>query len=336
MDGLHFRDPMYLALLGLIPLLLLLRATRRGRPAAISFPGAGELAALPRGLKVRLQWVPLALLMTGLGVAVIALARPQLPTAPAQRELTTEGLDIAVVLDLSSSMLAEDMDEGSRLAAAKAALKALIARRPNDRLALVVFSGKAYTQVPLTLDHGVLLQAVDHLEAGSLEDGTAIGDALGVALNRLRDSEAKSKAVVLITDGDHNAGRLTPNDAAGLSADLHVPVFPILVGSGGLARAPVRDDTDGRITWRQVEAPVNTDLLVRLAALTGGRFQRAVDGDDLERGLHHVLDTMDKTHLSDGGATTHPRELFSGLLLSALVLACSSVTLGGTFFRVKP
>jgi len=336
MQGLRFRDPAYLALLALVPLLAWLLFSRRGRAAAIAFPGASRLAKLPRGWRVRLTWIPPVLLLVGLSAAVVALARPQLPTSPTQRSMTAEGLDIAVALDLSSSMEAEDMPPTNRVEAAKAALRDLIARRPNDRLALVVFSGKAYTQVPLTLDHGVLLQAIDKLQAGTLEDGTAIGDAIGVSLNRLRDSEAKGKAVVLITDGDSNAGRLTPKDSAALAAELHVPVFPILVGSGGQARVPVRDDADGRVRYATVEAPVRPELLEQLAELSHGRFQRATDRDDLERGLHHVLDTMDKTRLSDGGATSQPRELFGGLLLAALGLALTSASLGGTVFRVKP
>jgi Ca-activated chloride channel family protein len=336
MFGLRFHDPAYLALLALVPLLAALFFVRRGRAAAIAFPGAGRLAALPRGWRVRLLWVPPTLLLAGLSAAVVALARPQLPSTPAQRELTAEGLDIAVALDLSTSMLAEDMPPSNRVEAAKAALRDLIERRPNDRLALVVFSGKAYTQVPLTLDHGVLQQALDRLQAGGLEDGTAIGDAIGVSLNRLRDSEAKGKAVVLITDGDSNAGRLTPKDAAALAEELHVPVFPILVGSGGSARAPVRDEEDGRVTYHRVEAPVNPQLLEELASISHGRFQRALGRADLERGLHRVLDAMDRTRLSDGGVTSQPRELFGGLLLAALGLALTSVSLGGTVFRVKP
>ena len=335
MHGLRFHDPAFLSLLGLVPLLAALLWLRRGRTAAIRFPGAARLAALPRGWRVRLRWLPAAMLLSGLGAAAVALARPQLPRAPSKRSLESEGLDIAVALDLSTSMLAEDMPPTSRVEAAKAALRDLVARRPDDRLALVAFSGKAYTQVPLTLDHAVLGQAVDSLEAGSLEDGTAIGDAIGVSLNRLRDSEAKGKAIVLITDGDSNAGRITPDDAAAMAAELHVPVFPILVGSGGSAKAKVRGE-DGRERYQTVEAPVNPALLEHLAQVSGGRFQRAQDRAGLERGLHRVLDAMDKTRLSDGGSTREPHELFGGLLAAALALSLGSVSLAGTLFKVKP
>jgi Ca-activated chloride channel homolog len=335
MHGLHFHDPGYLALLGLIPVLIALLWLRRNRTAAIRFPGAGRLSQLPRGWRVRLLWIPAALLLASFGLTSVALARPQLPTTPAVRTLDAEGLDIAIALDLSMSMQAVDM-RPNRIEAAKKALRDLIARRPNDRLALVVFSGKAYTQVPLTLDHGVLEEAIDNLEAGTLEDGTAIGDALGVALNRIRDSEAKGKAIVLITDGDNNAGRLTPNDSSALAAELNIPIFPILVGSGAEARAPVEKLADGRVRYATVAVPVNPDLLEKLAQTTNGRFQRADDDVALERSLHQILDSMDRTKLSDGGSTTQPRELFSTFLFTALTFALTSVFLGSSLFKVKP
>ena len=335
MHALHFNNPAYLALLAAIPILIALLYVRRNRTAAIRFPGAARLSSLPKGWRVRLLWVPAALLLSSLALTAIALARPQLPSTSAVRAMNAEGLDIAIALDLSTSMLAEDLAP-NRVEAAKQALRELVARRPNDRLALVVFAGKAYTQVPLTLDHGVLNQAIDNLEAGTLEDGTAIGDALGVAINRIRDSEAKGKAVVLITDGDNNAGRLTPNDSAALAAELKIPIFPILVGSGAEARAPVQKGTDGRITYASVAVPVNPELLAQLAATTHGRFQRADDSEALQRSLHGVLDSMDRTKLSDGGATRAPRELFSTFLFTALSFALTSVVLGSSVFKVKP
>ncbi len=335
MFGLHFHDPGFLALLGLIPALIALLWWRRNRTAAIHFPGAGRLASLPRGWRVRLLWVPAALLLSSLALTSVALARPQLPSTPMTRTMDAEGLDIAIALDLSLSMQAEDMAP-NRIEAAKKALRDLVARRPNDRLALVVFSGKAYTQVPLTLDHGVLNQAIDNLEAGSLEDGTAIGDALGVAINRIRDSEAKGKAIVLITDGDNNAGRLTPHDSAALAAELKIPVFPILVGSGGEARAPVQKDALGRVQYATIAVPVNPNLLAELAATTHGHFQRADDSEALKTSLHRVLDSMDRTKLSDGSAASQPRDLFSTFLFTALTFALTPVVLSGSLFKVKP
>lgn len=335
MHSLRFHDPAYLVLLAIVPLLIALLLVRRGRAAAIRFPGAGRLAALPQGWRVRFIWVPVALTLTSIALATVAVARPQLPAAPQVRSKDAEGLDVAIALDLSSSMLAQDMPPTSRVEAAKQSLRELVARRPNDRIALVVFSGKAYTQVPLTLDHGVIDEAVDRLEAGKLEDGTAIGDALGVALNRLRGSEAKGKAIILITDGENNAGRMTPNDAASAARELGVPIFPILVGSSETARVAVGAD-DGRVRYETVEAPVNPELLRQVAEATHGHFQRAEDRDGLERGLHRVLDAMDKTKLSDGGVTTKPRELFGALLMNSLLLAFGGSALGATVFRVKP
>jgi Ca-activated chloride channel family protein len=308
----------------------------RKRRAALKFPVAHVLArGTHRGLRARLLWLPPALQMAAVALGAVALARPQAPASVSQRNQTVEGIDIALALDLSASMDAADLVPRSRLEVAKQVLIDFVRSRVNDRVALVVFSGAAYTQAPLTLDYKVLEQVVAQLRTGVLEDGTAIGDAIGVALNRLRDSTAKSKALVLITDGDNNAGRLSPNDAAAMAKELRVPIFPILVGKGGRAPMPMRTP-GGEVVYQEVEMPVNEGLLQELAQTTGGEFYRATDRATLKSGLARLLDKMERTKLQDGGATSAPEERFGGFLLGALALAALDVALRSSLLRVSP
>ncbi|HEX4382590.1 MAG TPA: VWA domain-containing protein [Myxococcales bacterium] len=332
----HFRDPAFLLLLALVPLFAARALWLRRRRPALRFPGVSRLAALGLGRRLRFAWLPAALQIAAAGVLAVALARPELPSSPRDEKSEREGIDLAVALDVSPSMNAQDLGDRSRIDTAKDVVAKFVERRPDDRTALVAFSGKAYTQVPLTLDHQAVAEALSHLEAGKLEDGTAIGDAVGVALNRLRDSTAKSKAVILVTDGDNNAGRLAPKDAAEAARDLHIPIFPIVVGKGGAARVPIGRGASGEIVYGTAEAPTNPQLLAGLAETSGGSFQRATDAASLERGLHHVLDAMEKTRLKDERVTTVPRELFGPLLAGALALGALGLVLSKSFLLVTP
>lgn len=336
MPALPFRDPQFLWLLLLVPLVGAWAAWERKKRAALKFPVAHVLARGRKGLRARLLWLPPALQMAAITLAVVALARPQAPAQAARRNQSVEGIDLAIALDLSASMQAEDMKPANRLQVAKQVLTSFLDGRVNDRVALVVFAGAAYTQAPLTLDYNVLKQVVAQLKTNVLEDGTAIGDAIGVALNRLRDSTAKSRALVLITDGDNNAGRLSPQDAAAMAKELRIPVFPILVGTGGKAPVPVGRTPAGEVIYQQVDAPVNADLLEQIARTTGGEFYRATDRAALKSGLNRILDKMERSKLQDGGATSAPEERFGGVLAAALGLAALDVLLRSTFLRVTP
>lgn len=332
----HFREPAFLLLLALVPVLAARALWLRRRRPALRFPGVGRLAALGLGRRVRWAWLPVALQLAGTAVLAVALARPELPPSPRAETREREGIDLAVALDVSPSMTAQDLGAQSRIDTAKSVVARFLERRPDDRTALVAFSGKAYTQVPLTLDHQAVAEALGHLEAGKLEDGTAIGDAVGVSLNRLRDSAARSKAVILVTDGDNNAGRLSPTDAAQAARDLHIPIFPILVGKGGAARVPIGRSPSGELVYGTAEAPVNPGLLEAMAQASGGRFQRATDAASLDRGLHHVLDTMEKTRLHEEGVQESARELFAPLLAGALLLGAAGFALSKSLLQVTP
>ena len=264
----------------------------------------------------------------------IALAQPQCGSK--SELMKRKGIDIVVALDLSTSMEAGDFRPQNRLHVAKEVLSEFISNRVNDRIGLVVFAGAAYTQAPLTLDYGVLREVLKQLRTRVLEDGTAIGDALATSLNRLRDSDAKSRVVVLITDGDNNAGKISPLDAANMGKALKIPVYTILVGKGGKVPFPQGQDLFGNTVWRDTEIPINPELLQDIAATTGGEYYRATDPEGLKQGLQKVLDSLERSKLMEGGASATYREDYHPFLLLAFGLAALELLLRATFLRVFP
>lgn len=309
--------------------------TARSRVAALRYPVARALAAAGPGLRGILRRALPLLRMAAVALAVVALARPQTVGARV-RDLSVEGIDIMIALDLSTSMEAADFRPNNRIYVAKETLNEVLSSRVNDRIGLVVFAGAAYTQAPLTLDYGVLREVVKQLRTRVLEDGTAIGDALAVSLNRLRDSDAKSKVVVLITDGDNNAGRISPLDAAGMAEALHVPVFTILVGKGGKVPFPDGTDLFGNPSYRELDIAVNPGLLQQISKRTGGEYYRATDRESLRAGLSAVLDRLDKSKLLEGGASANYQEEFPPFLLAAFLCAGLELLLRSTVLRVFP
>ena len=334
-DALQWARPWALLLLLALPLVALALRLDRRRAPRLLHPRAGTIAAGPRGWVARLWWLPQALLLAGLALTAVGLARPQADRRTPERR-SVEGIDIVIALDLSSSMDAADFRPQNRINVAKEVLTDFIAGRTNDRLGLVVFSGQAYTQSPLTLDYGVLKEVVRQLRTHVLEDGTAIGDALSTALNRLRDSDAKSRVVVIITDGDNNAGKISPLDAAAMAKALHIPVFTILVGKGGKVPFPAGTDVFGRPAYVETEIPTNPELLQQISTTTGGEYYRATDRTSLERGLQKVLDAMERSKLMEGGATANYREDYHGWLIWAFVAAALEALLAAFFLRVFP
>lgn len=330
-----FHNPEFLWGLLLVPVLLWGAWRERRSRAALRFSAAHVLARQGRGLRTYL--LPMLPLLRAFAVvaAVVALARPQSRDARV-RDSSVEGIDIVVALDLSTSMEAGDFRPQNRLHVAKEVLVDFISNRVNDRIGLVVFAGAAYTQAPLTLDYGVLKEVLRQLRTRVLEDGTAIGDALATALNRLRDSEAKSRVVVLITDGDNNSGKISPLDSASMAKSLDIPIYTILVGKGGKVPFPQGTDLFGNTVWRETEIPVNPELLQDIAGQTGGEYYRATDPESLKQGLRKVLDSLERSKLMEGGATANYREDYHPYLLLAFGLAALELLLRATFLRVFP
>lgn len=330
-----FHSPRALWLLALVPVFIAWAVLERRRRAVLRFSAASQLFEQGRGVRPYFLWLLPALRILAFVMAVVALARPQERDSRV-RDLSVEGIDIMIALDLSTSMEAADFRPNNRLHVAREVLTEFIAGRSNDRIGLVVFSGEAYTQAPLTLDYGVLKEIIKQLRTRVLEDGTAIGDAVATAVNRLRDSEAKSRVVVLITDGDNNAGRISPMDAAEAARALGLPVYTILVGKGGKVPFPAGQDIFGQTAWREVEIPINPELLEKMAKLTGGEFYRATDRDSLKEGLQKVLDSLERSKLMEGGAAATYREHYHRFLLWAAVLLLLEFLLKSTVLRVFP
>lgn len=334
-ESFGFHSPQFLWLLLGAPIFLAWAWLERRRRAVLRFSAASQLIKQGRGIRPYFLWLLPALRVAAFALAVVALARPQERDSRV-KDLSVEGIDIMIALDLSTSMEAADFRPNNRLHVAKEVLTEFLGGRSNDRIGLVVFSGAAYTQAPLTLDYGVLKEVIKQLRTRVLEDGTAIGDATATALNRLRDSDAKSRVVVLITDGDNNAGRVSPLDAAEAGKALGIPVYTILVGKGGKVPFPAGVDPFGGTAWREVEIPINPELLQKMATMTGGEFFRATDRDSLKEGLQKVLDSLERSKLMEGGAMATYREHFHVFLLAAALCLVLEFFLKSTLLRVFP
>jgi Ca-activated chloride channel family protein len=327
----HLAQPWALVLLAAVPLAVAALILEARRAPRLRHPRAELLARGGRGWAAAVWWLPQALVVCALGLTVLALARPRSVEREAEPS-AVEGIDIVIAFDISTSMLALDFQPQDRITVARTVLKDFIGRRRTDRIGLVVFARDAYTQCPLTLDHGILESVVDGLRPGSIDDGTAIGNALATAVNRLRESSATTKTVVLITDGANNAGQIGPVEAARLAQAFGIRVFPILVGKGGLV--PVPGGTF--LAPRYADIPVDPELLQLIARITGGVYANATDRATLEQGLQNVLDKLEKTRLVEAGGRSREKELFAGLLRPAFWLALAGLALGATRWRSFP
>jgi Ca-activated chloride channel family protein len=323
-----------LLLLALVPLLA--RPRRRGgAPPALPYPVVDALRAVGPGRRARWRWVLTALRAAALVLLVVGLARPQLGRATTQ--VRAEGIDIMLVVDLSSSMLAEDFqlggDRANRLEAVKAVVREFLDRRPNDRVGLVLFAARPYTQSPLTLDHGWLLANLDRARIGMIEDGTAVGSALAAAVGRLQGSEANSRIVILLTDGQSNAGKVPPLTAAESAKALGYRVYTIGAGTRGSAPYP-QIDPFGRKVYVNMPVDVDEETLQRIADETGGRYFRATDTESL-RQIYADIDQLETTSL-EGLQYLDYDELYVWLALAALLLLAAEALLAQTWLRVLP
>lgn len=337
--GLQWQEPLWLLLLLLLPVVVW--ASRGRRRPALLLPTTHAVVIAGRGPLARWAWLPLALRSVGLLLITLGLARPGVEEA-AGRELSVEGIDVVVALDLSGSMQAVDFQPNDRLHVAKEVLDDFVRRRPSDRMGLVVFAGEAYTQCPLTLDHRVLREILGQVRIGAIPDGTAIGDALATSLNRLRASDAESQVIVLLTDGDSNAGVVSPLEAAKMASDLGVRVFTILVGKdckeprGCPVPFPAGTDFFGNPVFRDVRIPTDPELLEAIASRTGGKAYRATDRASLEGNLQDVLAELDKSRLVDERHMTNFQDRFSWFFAPGLLAVLLELCLAATVLRRFP
>lgn len=331
---LHFASPAFLWALLLLPLVYLWRG-RPGRRAALGFSSTSTAREVARDVKSRWgRLLPLARTLA-LGAGILALARPQVTHA--RTDAQASGVDMVLALDVSGSMSSLDFkrdDEPvSRLDVVKSVVQDFIGDRPNDRLAMIAFAGRPYLVSPLTLDHDWLVQNLERVRIGAVEDGTAIGSALGAAVNRLRDQTAKSKVAVLLTDGVNNAGSVRPELAAEAAKALGVRVYTIGVGVRGEAPLPVTRK-DGTTELVMTKVDIDEDALRKLADTTGGRYFRATDSSSL-RDIYASIDKLEKTTHTVHHYETH-EELFGWLLAVAACLLAFELGFGLTRFRTVP
>ncbi|MBQ8366441.1 MAG: VWA domain-containing protein [Alistipes sp.] len=309
----HFLNP-YILIAGVVVVLLLLYyilAGRRG--AALKVTTVGTKHA-PRTLRYWLRHLPIVLRLGAVAAIIVALARPV--DVHSSSETTTDGIDIVLAMDISGSMLARDF-QPDRLTAAKQLASEFVADRSGDRLSIVAFAGEAFTQCPLTSDQASVATMLARLRSGVVDDGTAIGNGLATAVNRLRESGSKSKVVVLLTDGVNNRGQISPVMAAEIARDLGIKVYTIGVGSRGKAPFPAVD-MFGNTSYVMADVEIDEELLRRIASTTGGEYFRAEDNEALKE-IYSRINTMEKSDVQVTSYTTY-EELYAWWVVLALLL----------------
>jgi Ca-activated chloride channel family protein len=305
---------------------------RGGRQASLLFPTSGPFAALPRGPAVRLRHLPQGLRIAALLLLIAAFARPQ--TGRQEEEVLTEGIHIVLAVDVSGSMRTEDFKPRNRLEVAKEVVGEFVRNRRNDLIGLVVFAANAHTRCPLTLDYGVLLDLVRQLTVAPRdEDGTAIGMGLATAVARLEDSRAKSRVIILLTDGRNNRGQIDPLSGARLAQALGIKVHTIGVGTEGEAPYPIDDPILGR-RYINVQADIDEPTLQQIAQATGGQYFRATDARAL-RGIFGRIDRMERTEIRVRGYVRRA-ERFAWALYPGAALVLAELLLGLTVLRRVP
>ncbi len=334
MRDFSFANPWLLGLLLTIPLLAYLKG-RFGGTAGVLFSTTATLLKIGQRRRSKAGAILAGLVYLSLGLFVIALARPQLGRVVTRVQAT--GVDIMLALDVSRSMLAEDFTIGNtranRIEAVKRVTEQFIRERPNDRIGIVAFAGRPYLVSPLTLDHDWLIQNLDRLRIGLVEDGTAVGSAIVSAANRLKDKEAKTKLIVLLTDGDNNAGKVMPITAAEAAKTLGIRIYTIGAGTEGEAPFPMQN-AFGQVVYRNVLVKFEEKVLQQIAAITNGKFFRATDTESLKT-IFGEIDKLEKTKV-EVEKTAQYRDLFHWFLISGLACLLLEMLLSQTLWRRLP
>ena len=330
--NISFAHPYLLLLLLVIPLLVVWYIFRyRKQKPALQFSNITLFKGVHKTFRQRAYPLLFVLRMVAVAAVIVALARPQ--SKLSRQEMKVEGIDIVLAMDVSGSMLAEDF-KPNRLESAKKVAADFIEGRKNDRMGLVVFSGEAFTQVPLTIDHSVLLKQLYTLKSGMIKDGTALGDGLATAINRIKDSEAKSKVIILLTDGVNNQGAVDPQSAAEIAALYNIRLYTIGVGTHGLAPYPFRDPF-GRVRYQNIPVELDEQLLTRMAESTpDGRYFRATNKTSLQK-IFKQIDEMEKSKI-DVTQYAQTKDEYAGWLILAAVALLLEILLGLFYFRSTP
>ncbi len=340
-SALTFAEPWLLLLLLFLPLLAYLRG-QRGPAAALIFSSTAILRGLGKSSAARAGKFLRALLFLSLAIFIIALARPRLGKSLSQVEAS--GIDIMIVLDVSGSMLIKDFtvggDPATRVDAIREVTRKFIEGRPNDRIGIIAFAGRPYVVSPMTLDHDWLLQNLDRVRIGLVEDGTAIGSASASAANRLNDKGSKSRAIVLLTDGENNAGKVPPTTAAEAIKALKIHFYAIGAGINGVAPAPVHNgrgfvtDLSGNVLYQNQPVHFNETGLKEMARIADGKFFRATDTESLE----NIFSDIDK--LEKSTVTVHKFQLYRDLFPACIMAGCgvliAQILLSQTLWKKLP
>lgn len=280
----------------------------------VSIPSVNQFGPVPTPITEIQIHLPFLMRSIALSLLVMAVARPQ--SLASWQDVATEGIDIVISMDISASMLARDF-EPDRLESSKEVASNFIQGRPNDRIGLVVYEGEAFTQCPLTTDHQVLVNLLNDVRTGMIKDGTAIGMGLATAVNRLKESEARSKVIILTTDGENNSGSISPMTAAEIAQSYGIRVYTIGVGAIGRALSPTMRYPDGSYKYEMAEVRIDEDLLKNIADLTGGTYFRATDERALD-GIFQEIDLLEKTRIS---VTEHSRRTEKFFWMAAIAAA---------------
>lgn len=328
--NISFAQPYFLLLLGLLPFLAFWYYRQYNRRYSnLRMPGMDTFSV--QSLRGKLQWLLPVLRLLGMALLIIALARPQKMLK--EEKVKAEGIDIVLAMDLSSSMLAQDF-KPNRLEVSKKVAEEFVDKRPYDRIGLVEFAGEAFTQSPVTTDHDVVKQYLSQMDCGLLTDGTAIGMGLATAVNRLKDSPAKSKVVILLTDGVNNTGFQSPELAAQVAKAIGVKVYTIGVGSTGRALTPVNRRGDGQYVFALAEVQIDEALLTKIAEETGGRYYRATTASSLAQ-IYDVINKLEKTEIETTVYKRYSEEFYLFALFGLLIFVIE-LLLRYTLLRTIP
>ena len=326
-----FNNPEYLyLLLLLLPVLAWYVFKQYQADASLQISDLQRLVKSSEKLSTKLLFhTPFLLRFLAITLLIIVVARPTLSNSI--RNETTEGIDIVLAMDISGTMLAEDL-RPNRLEAAKRVATEFIVERPNDNIGLVVFAGESFTQCPLTTDHAVLVNLFSGIKYGIIEDGTAIGMGLANAVSRIKDSKAKSKVVILLTDGSNNAGEIAPLTAAEIAKTFGVRVYTIGVGTRGMARYPVQ--TPVGIRYQDMPVDIDEDMLRQIANMTGGRYFRATDNENF-KAIYTEIDQMEKTKIAVK-EYKKKTEIYLPFAVVAFLLLVAELILKNTILKKLP
>lgn len=319
----QWANPEWFWAFSLLPIIIgiyLFRVFGKKRPV-LSFSSLNDAKSLPGNWKSNIHWVTAFLTCCGFALLIISLARPQEKLTTIERN--AEGIDIVMVIDISSSMRAEDL-QPNRFEAAREVAKEFVEKRVSDRIGLVTFAMKSFTVVPPTLDYKLLTQLLEDLEMGIIEDGTAIGMGIATAINRLKDSQTKSKVIILLTDGQNNAGEIDPVTAADLAVTYGIKIYTIGAGTRGTAPYPIQDPIFGR-RYQNIEVNIDEEMLTSVAQLTGGRYYRATDTEELIN-VYNEIDELEKSEVEELIYTDYKDEYPLYLGISLLLFSIAFVT----------